>query len=236
MSSSLSNSKRERGISWETLHCKRASYCVEGRILWFLWSCGGKLRVPLELRGDLGDPLVFPQGSQICFQTRGALQDSSPITAGMNRASSRVEAGTSGFLSISDIDFRFLWSLNRGGRPRLLLRHGIRLASRVVNGISSLLSSWICNLRLFMENATGVSVPLGVVTQYSGFHSNQALFRVDGEISVFGIVARPTRFPVEFQCETGLLFRCDRNVGIPFQTKKGNLPSFRDEDGQRGSD
>ena len=104
VSSSLSTSKRERGISWETLHCKRASYCVEGRILWFLWSCGGKLRVPLELRGDLGDPLVFPQGSQICFQTRGALQDSSPITAGMNRASSRVEAGTSGFLSISDFD------------------------------------------------------------------------------------------------------------------------------------
>ena len=40
--------------------------------------CGGKLRVPLELRGDLGDTLVFPQGSQICF---------------------RVETGTSGILS-----------------------------------------------------------------------------------------------------------------------------------------
>ena len=91
-------------ISLKTLQLERASYHVEGRISWFLWSCGGKLRVPLELRGDLGDPLVFPQGSQICFQTRGALQDSSPITAGMNRASSRVEAGTSGFLSSSDRD------------------------------------------------------------------------------------------------------------------------------------
>ena len=59
---------------------------------------------------------------------------------------------------------------NRRVRPRLLLRHGIRLASRVVNGISSLLSSWICNLRLFMENATGVSVPLRVVTSSSGLH------------------------------------------------------------------
>ena len=87
-----------------------------------------------------------------------------------------------------------------------------------------------------MEDATGVSVPLGVATQYSGFHSNQALSRVDGEIGVFGIVARPTRFPVEFQCETSLLLRCDRNVGIPFQTEQGNTPSSRDEEGQRGSD
>ena len=88
VSSFLSSSKREHGISWETLHCKRASYCVEGKISWFLWSCGGKLRVPLELHGDLGDPLVFPQGSQICFRTRGALRDSYPVAAGMNRASS----------------------------------------------------------------------------------------------------------------------------------------------------
>ena len=64
----------------------------------------------------------------------------------------------------------------------------------------------------------------------------QALSRVDGEISAFGIVARPTRVPVEFQCETGLLLRGNGNVGIPFQTKPGNRPSSRDEEGQRGSD
>jgi len=77
-----------------------------------------------------------------------------------------------------------------------VLRRGIRLASRVGNGVSSLLSSWIFNLQLFFEHATGVSVPLGVSTQYSGFHSNKALSGVDGEIGVFGIVARPTSFPV----------------------------------------
>ena len=37
------------------------------------------------------------------FGLRGAPRDSSRITAGMNRASSRVEAGTSAILSISDI-------------------------------------------------------------------------------------------------------------------------------------
>ena len=151
-------------------------------------------------------------------------------------ASSQVEARTSGFLSNYDIELGFQWSLNWGGRPRLVLRHGIWLASRVGNGVSSLLSSWICNLQLFMEDATGVSVPLGVATQYSGFHLNQALSRVDGEMGVFGIVTEPTRFPVECQGETGLLLSCDGNVGIPIQTNQGNRPSSQDEEGQRGSD
>ena len=65
---------------------------------------------------------------------------------------------------------------------------------------------------------------------------HQALSRVDGEIGVFGIVARPTRVPLEFHCETDLLLRGNRNVGIPFQRKQGNRPSSRDEEGQRGSD
>ena len=78
MSSTLSSSKRECGISWEMLQHKRASSRVEQRISWFLVSCVGKLRVPVELHGDLRDPLVFPQGSQISF---------------------RVARGTSGFVS-----------------------------------------------------------------------------------------------------------------------------------------
>ena len=40
---------------------------MQGRIWWFAWSCGRKLRVPLELRVDLEEPLVSPQGSQISF-------------------------------------------------------------------------------------------------------------------------------------------------------------------------
>ena len=58
-----------------------------------------------------------------------------------------------------------------------------------MNGVSGLLSSCIWNLWLFLEDATGVLVALGVVTQYLGFLSNQALSRVNGEINVFGIVA-----------------------------------------------
>ena len=76
--------------------------------------------------------------------------------------------GSSPFLTLIS---GFLFSLNRGGRPHFVLRHGTRLASRVVNGVSGLMSSWIWNLQLFLEYATGVSVPLRVVTRYSWFHS-----------------------------------------------------------------
>ena len=42
--------------------------------MWFAWSCGGKLRVPLEMCFGLGGLLVSPQGSQISFGiVRGTL-------------------------------------------------------------------------------------------------------------------------------------------------------------------
>ena len=50
-----------------------------------------KLRVALKMSGDLGDPLISPQGSQISFGvamgTLGLLVHHC-IAAGMNRASS----------------------------------------------------------------------------------------------------------------------------------------------------
>ena len=79
-------------------------------------------------------------GAHSCFlrevrsplELRGAPRDSSRVTAGMNRASSQVPEGASPFLtSVSG----FLCSLNRGGKPCLVLRHGTRLASLVVNGV-----------------------------------------------------------------------------------------------------
>ena len=40
--------------------------------------------------------------------------------------------------------------------------------------------------------------------------------------------------PPQFQAETGLQLRCDRDYGIPFQKKQGNRPSSRDEEGKPG--
>ena len=48
---------------------------MQGRISWFAWSCGEKLRVALELRVDLGDPgsvTLWPvQWLRLHFQCRG---------------------------------------------------------------------------------------------------------------------------------------------------------------------
>ena len=53
-----------------------------------------------------GRPLFSPQGSQISLALLGTPQYSSNMASGMKRASSRVEAGTSVFLSLSDFDQR----------------------------------------------------------------------------------------------------------------------------------
>ena len=58
MSSTLSRSKSDRGLSLEMLQHKRASSGVQGKISWFAWICGEKLTVLLELRVDLGDLLM----------------------------------------------------------------------------------------------------------------------------------------------------------------------------------
>ena len=41
---------------------------------------------------------------------------------------------------------------------------------------------------------------------------------------------------LEFPPETGLILRCARKAGNPFQTKQGNRLLCRDQEGRRGSD
>ena len=159
----------------------------------------------------------------------------------MSRASSRVEAGTSGFLSISDINLGVSVEFEQGSQA----------SSCVEAWNSACLSSCEWGVRplveLDLEPAAfsggcnrGVSAlsccDSILMVPFELVQGHQALSRVDGEITVFGTVAQPTRVPVEFQCETGLLLRCDGKVRNPFGTKQGNRPSSRDEEGQRGSD
>ena len=165
----------------------------------------------------------------------------SRVTAGMNRASSQVPEGASGFLSISDI--------NLGASVQS--EQGRQALSCVEAWNSACLSSCEWGVRplveLDLEPAAfsggcnrGVSAlsccDSILMVPFELVQGHQALSRVDGEITVFGTVAQPTRVPVEFQCETGLLLRCDGKVRNPFGTKQGNRPSSRDEEGQRGSD
>ena len=153
-------------------------------------SCGEKPRVPLELRVDLGDCTCLLREVRSPLLLRGVPRYSLHIAAGVNRASSRVEAGTLGCLSISDFDHMVSADWNTRVRPRIVLRNGTPLASRVVHGVTGHLSSCIWNLRIYLDYATGVSVPLRVVTSSTGLHSKRFLgigflSRVDREIGVF---------------------------------------------------
>ena len=58
MSRTLSGLRRETRISLEKPQRKRASACIEGRISWFISSCGG----------DIRDLLVGPHGGPVSTQ------------------------------------------------------------------------------------------------------------------------------------------------------------------------
>ena len=136
----------------------------------FAWRCGRKLRVPFELPVDLGDCSYFLREFRSPLALRGPLRDSSRIAAGMNKASSRDEAGNSVFLSISDFDRRVSAELNQESQASFCDEVGTSLASQVVHGETGHLSSCIWNMRLFPDYATEVSVTLRVVTSSSGLH------------------------------------------------------------------
>ena len=55
-------------------------------------------------------------------------------------------------------------------------------------------------------------------------------------IGVLRNVEPPTRPRLECLRETGLILRCDRKVGNPFQTKQGSRPSRPDQEGRKGSE
>ena len=136
---------------------------------------------------------------------------------------------------------RFLQSWDRRGRPHLVLRHRTPHATGVVHGVTGHLSSCIWNLRVFSLRCAAVSVPLRVATSSKGLHSKRCpgirfLSRADWGIRVLRYVTPPTRPCLEFLCETSLILRCDGKVGNPFQSKQGNQPSCRDQEGRRGSE
>ena len=71
------------------------------------------------------------------------------------RASSRVEAGTSGFLSYTDSDRSVPAELGQESQAMSFLRNGTPLASRVVHGVSGPLSNCVWNLQFFPDDAWG---------------------------------------------------------------------------------
>ena len=88
----------------------------------------------MEVAGPLGTPLGLAQ---------------------WKRASSRGEAGTSDFLSVSDSDIWVPAELGQESQATSFLRNGTPLASRVVLGVSGPLSNCVWNLQVFPDDARG---------------------------------------------------------------------------------
>ena len=75
----------------------------------------------------------------------------------------------------------------------------------------------------FSGPASSHEMMLGVT--FESLQGNEALSPVDRDIGVFSNGGMTPGVPLEFQGETSLLLRCNRNVGIPLQTKQGIGPS-----------
>ena len=155
------------------------------------------------------------------------------------RASSPVEAGTSGFLSISDSDRRVHAELGQERQASSCVEAwNSACCSSCSRGHRPLVELYLESTR-FSGRCTGVSVPLRVLTSSTGLHLKSCpcirfLSRADRGIRGFWKVAPPTRLRLEFPRETGLILRCAGKVGNLFQTKQGNGPSCRDQDGSWG--
>src|SRR5574337_755585 len=92
----------------------------------------------------------------------------------------------------------------------------------------------------FFPNDARKNCPF-VLTSFTGWSSERCpgigfLSRGDREIGVLRNMEPPTRPRLECLRETGLILRCDRKVGNPFQTKQGSRPSRPDQEGRKGSE
>ena len=184
-SSLHSGFKGDRDIALESRQGNQASRRIEGGISRSFSSCGRKPWLSSTCEGDLRELLIVLIGSQeYCGLGRGLSGLHWVWCSGTGpRLELRWETlCSSPFLtSIAGS----LQSWNRRVRPRLALRNGTLLSSRVVHGVTAQLSCCIWNLRVFLDNTTGVSMPLGVVTSSTGLHLKRCpgigfLSRVDG--------------------------------------------------------
>ena len=117
----------------------------------------GNLGFLSSYNGDLRDPLVLPQESEVSIPVAsGLLGFLSSLCRGIvPHLELRMEPqGSSPVLTwISG----FLWSFNREVKPCLMWTHGTPLPSQGVKEVSSFLSSGHRVLGLFLQFATGLS-------------------------------------------------------------------------------
>ena len=145
-----------------------ASSHIEGRIKYFFLSCGRKRGIALELhRGPQGTTRVASGKSSCHSRCEGPL-GISLLCRGIGpylelmlepQGSSLVRTWITGFL----------WSFNRGVRPRLVLRQGGPLSSRGVKGVSGFLSSGHRHLGLYLQVPKGCHTSFRVLSGSLGY-------------------------------------------------------------------
>ena len=145
------------------------------------------------------------------------------------RASSRVEAGTSGFIYISVSDHTVPAELGQESQAFSCVEEWnsacLSSSSRDDRPLVDLCLESAC----FSVLCMWVSVPLHVVHSSTGLLLKRCpgiwfLLRVDREIGVFPHVASPTSLRLEFPSETGLILRCAGHVGTPCRPSRGIDP------------
>src|SRR5574337_2260 len=72
--------------------------------------------------------------------------------------------------------------------------------------------------------------------EFGEVSGHRVLIKRGPGIGVLRNVEPPTRPRLECLRGTGLILRCDRKVGNPFQTKQGSRPSCPDQEGRKGSE
>ena len=126
--------------------------------LGFLLSCDGHLR----------EPRVLPQGCHVSFQVVRVCVGLLSSLCWRIGPHLELRWETQGYFPVSTGISGFLSCFNRGGRPHLVFRHGAPLSSRVVKGLSGLLSSSGREFGLFLDMQQGSQTSLHIVWDTGG--------------------------------------------------------------------
>ena len=141
------------------------------------------------------------------------------------RASSRVEAGTLGFIYISDSDRTVPAELGQESQAFSCVEERKSACLSSSSRDDRPLVDLVWNLRTMHG---GVSTPscCAFIHRFplKRCPGIEFLLRADREIRVFPHVAPPTSLRLEFPSETGLILRCAGNFGTPCRQSRGIDP------------
>ena len=173
----------------------------------------------MEVAGPLGTPLGLAQ---------------------RKRASPRGEAGTSGFLSVSDSDRWVTAELGQESQASSCLRKGTPWPLELLRGSQAPRRAVCGTCGCFQKMHGGVIAP-----SFGAFPHRVAFKEVSGHRVHFksgpgnrgrSACGSTNVAHLEFPRETSIILRCAGKAGNTFHTKKGNRLSCRDQVGRWGSD